>query len=254
MPYGALDRTTAEAAPVVTLGDPRAGASGLTLLNIRAELLKLLLNRTDVPPARLDLYTNFAYVDMVTSLKIEEMRGSLEIPLVADQSLYLLPDCVFAIEQAVAIEPQNVNQDEGIPLEISDLKSYRARPTTTGPIRDYFRHTDMLVVWPLPDYSGAASIVIDFWIRPTWLVDDADQPILGSEWHEALLYLARQKLFDGLQEFEAAMAANNTYINLVRRRLDTRKLEEDNKEVRSSVPRSESMRRFKRRNPIRGDN
>src|SRR5687768_10752533 len=104
MPYAAFDRALAAAAPVTTIGAPRA-ANGMTLTDLQAEVTSLLLGRTDIGEARRLLYINLAYTDLVTSLKIADMKASLTFSVTADQSLYLLPSAVFAIRSVAVLNP-----------------------------------------------------------------------------------------------------------------------------------------------------
>lgn len=222
----------------------------MNFLDLENELGDLLMDRSDVEPERLQRYINLAYTDMVTSLKIAEMRASISLVTVADQPFYLLPGAVFAIEGAAIIEEGEAFLESGRPLAVSDLSSYRGRPLRSAPVTEFFRHGDMLVLWPTPE--GVATVALDFWVRPDWLEDPADCPILGLEWHEGILLSARHKMLAALQEWEASMIAQNEYVSFVRKRMDVRAVEDEGKVMRSSVPGRNRMV-MRRRRPWRDD-
>jgi hypothetical protein len=99
MPYLALNPADAVAAPATTLGEPLT-SDGETLATMRGRLNLMLGGRPDAIPL-LTGWINSAYVDVATSLEIEELKGNLQLNLVvAGKALYLLPKVVRAIRQA----------------------------------------------------------------------------------------------------------------------------------------------------------
>jgi hypothetical protein len=248
MPYVALDRLDAEAAPVTTIGAPTIG-NGMSLAAFDDELNAMLVGRTDVGPARRRLWTNMAYTDVATSLKLPELIGSIEVPLVADQFLYGLPPAVYSIISVSMIDDDEDTEYGGRPLEGSSLNAFRSRQMLTGRVREFFRSGQMLVVWPTPEVGG--TMVVDFRIRPTWMSADAHCPILYVEWHEGILLKARHKAFHALQEIELSMAANNDFIQFMRSRQSQDAVEEENQIRQSSVPRDGVMLKHPRGYPTR---
>lgn len=236
MPYAALDPALAQAAPTTTIGDPVTGADRMTRGEFIRELRPLLQGRTDIEEERYVIYLNLAYVDLVTGLKIPEAQGSLDITLVEDQYLYMLPDSVHAITYAALHDPDLTDKlDKGRPLDKIDLSLFRGRNHHTDRPREFFRYGSMLVLWPTVN-EDLGVVSIDFRVRPRWMTTNDHQTILPSEWDEPLLWSARHKLLESLQEWEAAATAENAYIKSVRKRLDTEALEDDTRIVRSSVP------------------
>lgn len=235
MPYSALDPTLAQAAPLTDIGEPRLG-TGMTREQFIRELRPLLQGRTDIEEERYALYLNLAYVDLVTSLKITEAQASLDLTLIEGQYLYLLPPVVQSISYAALHDPDLTDKrDKGRPLDKIDLFLYRGRNHHSAEPKEFFRYGSMLIVWPTPDqHEGVISI--DFRVRPLWLTNPQHSTILPTEWDEPLLWSARHKLLESLQEWEAAAVAENTYIKAVRKRLDTEALEDDTRIIRSSVP------------------
>lgn len=250
MPYTVLDKTTAETAPVVTLGDPLLVDNGMSFADIDAELNSRLLSRTDITPARRLLFINQAYLDLCTSLRLDDLKASMPLTLVEDQPLYLLPDAVASIQFAAISETVATSGTEGRPLEKIDLSTYRGRRVEEGLAREWFRHTGMFVIWPTPDYTASSIMSIDFRIRPAFVAigDIATSwPILQSEWHEAIILLAKQKILHEVKEFEASQLAQNEYVNYVRRRTNYETEDEVKQPGRSSVPTHASQTRWPRK-------
>ncbi len=248
MPYTVLDRSTAAAAQATTLGDPLTADNGLSFQELVDELDAQLLSRTDISATRHLLFINQAYADICSSLKLDEMRASISIPVVDTQPLYLLPSAIYSIEQMSILEPVAVSSSEGRPLEMIDLGAYRSRPDEDSQVREWFRHTGMLVVWPTPNYAGA-TFGLDFRIRPTAASGalGAIWPILPYEWHETIVLLAKQKALVAVRDYTMAQITQNEFVNMVRRRLDPSALDEDKRPMRSSVPRHTSQLRKKRK-------
>lgn len=234
MPFIALDPSVAEAAPVTTLGEPKVNY-GLTLAALSAELSKMLGRRDDVDSDRLELYVNLGYVDLVTSIESGEANGSMILDLLADQSLYLLPESVAAILEASIIDEDEPVEYGGRPIMKIDLRTYRMSRVWTGKTQQYFRHNDMLVLYPTPEFAG--QMVLDFRLRPVWMTDPDHSPFLGVEWHEGVLLAARWKMFAALLEPGMAISAQNDYVNFVRRRLDMTAIERQQTVGRSEVVR-----------------
>lgn len=238
MPYQALDPDTAAAAPAgVALGEPLTNV-GDTFLELKEELDKRLGGRSDVSNTRLGSWVNQGYIDLASSLRLDQLEASFELSVVADQPFYLLPDNVFAIQE-VALNEESVPL-EGRPLDKIDKNKYRALPDTFGGFpKAFFRYQKILVLWPTPDQS--MSVTVDAQILPAKLEGDTNSSILGIEWDEAILLASRWKGFDALLEFEQGILAKNAYLNYVRER-KSRSDEEQHKEpIKSSVPRSKAM-------------
>ena len=248
MPYTVLDRTIAESAEATTLGDPLSVSNGMSYQDLVDELDAQLLSRSDISPIRHLLFVNQAITDIASSLKLDELSASITIPVVITQPFYLLPPDIFSIRLVSILETLATSSSEGRPLEMIDIGAYRSRPEEEGLIREWFRWSDMLVAWPTPDYAGA-SLGVDFRIRPQAGegVLSSIWPILPYEWHEAIIVLAKQKALQAVRDFGAAQTAQNEYVNIVRRRADPASQDQDMKPVRSSVPRSTSQLRKKRK-------
>jgi hypothetical protein len=231
VPFIALDPTTAAEAPTTSIGAPKT-STGKTLASMRTELQLMLGGRGDFTPDRLNNWINDAYIDVATSLKIDELKGSLAFETVVDQSLYLLPSVVSST-QAMAVA-DSTNWNGGAPVLKTDRDTYRGLPDKSCRPEFYFRDNDLLVLYPTPDKAYVVSL--DFRIRPARLVEDTDSPILGEEWHRPILLRARQMAFDDLLEFDKALPAENSALNSVRRRTDREADEDERRVIKSSVP------------------
>lgn len=245
MPYLVIDPAAAEPAPVLTVGAPHT-SDGETLATMRSELFYQLGGRDDLTDDRLDKLINWAYLDLWTSLKLDESQSSYGFNTVPGQALYALPYQVRSTLGAAIVDQTSAYG--GVPLEKIDLTAYRRLEVASGPPRQFFRSDRVLVLYPTPDQIYPA--IVDFRLRPAPLVADTDSPVLGHEWHETILLNARKKGFSALQEFDKAMPANNDFIDHVRRREDPSADEDTDRVVGSSVPRSARMlnrtRRFHR--------
>jgi hypothetical protein len=242
MPFIALDPEAAEAAPTTTIGQPKTGW-GKSLADMEAELAFMLGGRTDVPSDQYRVWINDAYLDVTTSLKLDEQKGSFELLLVAGQPLYLLPPVVHSIQDIALTDPLSIHGGE--PLGKTDRSAYRGLEDLEGGPKMYFRDGDMLVLYPTPDKTY--SITVDFRVRPALLVEDTDCPVLGPEWHRAILLRARANAFDDLREFANAAPAENSAVNTVRRRTDREAAEDEGRVIGSSVPGRRSQYRGIRR-------
>lgn len=231
MPYVALDPGNAVEAPTTSVGAPKT-SMGKTLASMRLELQRMLGGRDDIEPDRLNTWINDAYIDVCTSLKIDELKASIAFDVLADQYLYLLPYVVSTI-QAMALVDTTL-MTGGMPLAKTDRDTYRSLCDKTGRPELYFRENDILVLYPIPDKDYIGSL--DFRLRPMPLTDDTHSPILGEEWHRAILLKARQNGFDDLLEFDKALPAENSFINSVRRRSDREAGEDERRVIGSSVP------------------
>jgi hypothetical protein len=231
MPFIVLDPSAAESAPITSLGAPKT-SEGDTLASMRLWLQRALGGRDDIEQDMLDGWINDSYLDVCTSVDIDEMKGSLAIETVAGQPLYTLPYVVSSTQGAALID-SGLN-DGGWPLGKVDKSAYRDWPDKSGRPETYFREGDLLILYPTPDKSYFVSL--DIRIRPLPLADDDDSPILGQEWHRPIRLGARQKAFDDLQEFEKAPIAENSYTNSVRRRNNREASEDERRVIGSSVP------------------
>lgn len=232
MPYIVLDPAAAAAAPATTLGAPRTN-EGETLASMISDL-KLQLGRPELTDPQVTTWINRAYIDLWTSLDLEESYASYSFPLVAGQALYKVPSIVSTTIGAALVDDDNENG--GWPIEKIDLKSYRMLPDKEGEPFSYFRTGDMLVLYPTPE--KVQTVVVDFRMIPLDLTEPAHSPILSREWHESIILNARKKGFSALREFDKAMPAQNEYIQSVRVRQDEDAIEQRGRVVRSSVPRS----------------
>lgn len=250
MPYNVLTETGATVIAASTLGAPLNNI-GETLLTFRNELIAMVGNRTDVTPDRVDRWTNYGYVDLASSLDLDDLKGSLGFNLVVDSYRYLLPAEVMATRGKNAlsvIDTVTYSDLGGLPLRKVDLDAYRMRSELKEEPKEFFRERNLLVVWPTP--KAIRAMALDFWIRPTKMTLDNHSPILPYEWHEAILLNARKKAFTALLEFDKALAAENDLVSLVRRKQDRDELEDSGRIVLSSVPRHRGQLQRRRSSEI----
>lgn len=242
MPYIIFDPSTATVIPEPTPNPAAPIATGLSLVEARTEIRAMLTGRSDVTDPRIDFWLNKAYIDIATSAKkLDELKASLSFDTVADQPLYLLPAITVTSMTLTRIDDDH--PDGGVPVDKIDQAAYRRRKDLRAlgvAIRKpqaFVRSNRILAIDPIPD--GVYSLVMDYRFEPQPLVEDADCPILSSEWHEAWILLARKKILSALNEWEASLAAGNDFTTHARMRQDREVNEGENAVVRSSVPRTE---------------
>lgn len=234
MPYTTLSVALAAAAPVLTDGVPLTNV-GETLASLRGELIVSLGGRTDIDAPRYDRWINLAYIDVCSSLDIETLFSGYSFVTTAAQPLYTLPPQVSSIKGISVVDAVRYPEFGGRPLKSSDLSEYRAAKELTEEPRSYFRIGRLLVIYPTPDTGYTLSV--DFRVRPDRLVNNTDSPIIPWEFHEAILLAARQKGFSGVFEFDKALAVQNEFVGLVRRKRDEGAEADSGRIVASSVPR-----------------
>lgn len=243
MPFLALDPAAAAPAPATTLGVPLQNV-GMTLAEFRGRLNLQLGGRPDVTTPMLDQWINAAYIDICSSLEIEELKGTLTLNLVAGQALYTLPKTVRAITLASVIDAVTYGEVGGRQLTLTDLAKYRRSSERADEPEEYFRVGELFVIWPTP--TSVRDLSLDVWVRPAKMTADDHSPIIPEEWHEIILRNARQMAHSDLREWSSAAIAQNEFVGMVRRKTDTEELEEDNKVIGSSVPKD--RRQIYRRN------
>jgi len=251
VPQSLIDPSLAQAAPVTQVGMPRQGF-GKTLALMREELRLGLGGRSDVTAERLDSWINDAYADLVSSLQLDEMKGSLRLDTAEGQHLYLLPETVGTLLSVSIQRSWNYSLQDGYNLDKIDLQTFREMRFLGGPPMSYFRQGQVLVLWPAPSIEHV--ITVDFRVTPAPLVNDEDSPFIGVEWHRAILLNAKSLAFEDLLEPERATIAENRFVAYVRRRRDKEADEDENRIVGSSVPRKLSeLRRSIRKSIFRED-
>ena len=220
MPFITLDPTLAQPAPATTIGDPLTN-EGQTLATLRDELGKSIVR--NIETQRLNRWINDAYLHLSSMLTISEMFASIAIPTVVDQPLYLLPRVVAWIRQLPLNDPTLYQLTGGKNMTMTDLAGYRELPDypasyTYAPYK-WFRQGRLLAVWPKP--ASAASITIDFRIRPNKMTLETHSPILPEEFHEPLLLRARYVAFSRLKMFNEANLAQNDFVGALRDVINT---------------------------------
>jgi hypothetical protein len=233
VPFLVIDPATAAAAPATTLGAPKV-AQTETLSTMRAWLKRALLGRTQgLEDATFNEWINDAYLDICTSLDIDELKGSLAFSLTAGQSLYKIPSIVSTFLSPLGLVDSTMSTG-GQPLDKVDKSWFREQPDESNRPKYFFREGELLVIHPTPDKSYTLNV--DFRIRPLPMTLDTHSPILSAEWYRPIRLNARQMAFDDLQEFEKVPPAQNSVVAAVRKRNDREASEDEGRVVKSSVP------------------
>lgn len=228
MPYGPLDPTTAQAAPVTNIGAPVWDA-GMELQEIQDEVLQDLQSRSDVviggDYTRLNRWIHWGYINIAGMLDLKELWASIALPTVASQPFYLLPPQVAWIKRVILLDADEYVTTGGAELTEIDEQTYRTLPESdeidVSPLlpQAWFRYGRMLVQWPTAD--AAYSLSIDCRIRPLPLTDPQDCPLLPEEFHEAIVYAALERAWRALGVPEKAATAGNAKLSVIRPLLNT---------------------------------
>lgn len=225
MPYIVLDPSTAAAAPTTVAGAPLTSV-GETLLSLRTELAAELAGRSDVTPARLNTWINYAYRNITAILTIKELFASIALNIVAGQPLYLLPIQVAWIKRLGVQDPVDYTIWGGRELNMIDETTYRSLPTLTGEPRSFFRSQRMVVIYPTPIAARVAPL--DFRVRVNDLVNDTDSPLLPIEFHVPILLKARVRGLRALLNYKDAAEAQNDFVSEITPLLNTDAAESEN--------------------------
>lgn len=188
----------------------------LTRAQLASELQFRLGGRTDIP-AELITALQFAYSELVTSIRIPENQESAVMIAVNTNSgnpTYALPTDLYA---PMAIR----NTTDGERLSPLTIRQYdRLRDTTTqGKSTHYVWWRNEVTFWPPPD-GTARTILLRYLKRLPNLTADGSVSALPTEWDEVIIQGAFFRVLDWLklpQEAQAAMAA---FQGMVQRRID----------------------------------
>lgn len=223
MPYRLLDPSVAEPAPIVEIGLPNT-LVGETLATIREEVFEETGKRTNLPNdsgGKLDKCINWAYRQMMSSIKLKECYASFLIELVVGQPFYLLPVQCASIRSVSLIDATAPNG--GAKLLSIDENQYTRLPDLDDTPRNYFRYgrggSSMLVLYGDPD--EVLSLAVDCRIRVDDLTDDTDSPILPVEFHDGLIQLSKYRAFKSVEDYTKAAQSKNDYLDAIGSLLNT---------------------------------
>lgn len=222
MPFTVLNPSTAQSAPVTSIGAP--GADGMQLQEIQIEVLEQLQNRADIviggDYTRLNRWINWGYLNTSQMLDIKELWASIAVPTVANQPLYLMPAALAWIKKLSVDDENEFIMLGGTELAEIDLDTYRGLPDSDEidftPLlpRSWFRYQRMLVLWPTPD--AVYNLALDCRVRPLPLTDPQDCPLLPEEFHEAIVYATLARAWRALRNPQAAALAQNDALSIIR--------------------------------------
>jgi hypothetical protein len=213
VPYVQLDSTLAAAAPTTNAGAPLTSL-GDTLADFRSDLIQELGNRSDLAGG-VDRYINKAYKYLCSVLTIKETFAEVLLNLVADQSLYNIPNSVAWVRSLSIQDTVNYPVAGGAKLVPMDLDEYRKLPDDTVNLPgNYFREQRIIGIYPTP--RASYNVIMNFKVRPDPLVNDTDSPILPVDFHETLLLRAKHTAFRALKDYVAAGIARNDMVTDLR--------------------------------------
>lgn len=186
-----------------------------TFVELQDEILKIVgrpnLGSGDQFRGRVKDYINRAYLALSNGLDFPELqKTSTAITTVSGTQDYALPvDTQFLYSITDTTNgPKLIKQGQG-PLD--------AMGAGPGKPLYYARFINEIHLSPVPD--GAFVIRVRYYQRPTLLSNDADVPVMGVEWDEAILMLANAWVAIATNRMDAAqqwLAQFQVFINLMR--------------------------------------
>lgn len=155
----------------------------LTLLNIRNEVASAMGTRSNVTPARRDVWINLAYTEISSGIKFTELDGSLAIPTVVGQNAYTGP------VNPMIVHMLRDDTNNKLLTAVTEEEYFRLdRSVANAKVERWTRRATQILVWPNPD--AIVTLTSYFKITPTALVADGDVTVLPPYTDNALLYLS----------------------------------------------------------------
>lgn len=235
MPYNQISAAVSLPMDAVA-GVPPLTNVGKTFSVMYLELQKRFANRGDVNVTRIKDWINDAYLDVCTSVKLQQFNASIAQVLSTGQPIYTLPTSIRAILSGGG---------QGT-LNLIDMSQYRRLPEQVGPVTKYFRYGGFLVLWPTPE--AQETIVLDVLLKPAKLVNDTDSPAIDEDWHERIEKLAESKGWEALGSPTNSGVAMNSFISSVRRKID-----DEAEEKASGFASFRTARSVRNANRLRGE-
>ena len=233
-----IDESTAEPIVAGPFGTNPTTGDGRTFAQLQTKLAEMLGNRTTATPTRLQDWINDAYIAIAEEFEFDELQGKLEFATIAGQPLYTLPSGVGTLQDASIVGGATY---AGRQLDKTDYNSYRHFEDASGEPERFFRYNRTLVLHPTP--STAQTIALGFTIIPAKLAG-VEQLRVGRGMERAVLQRAKQFALEDFDEFDAAGAAGNSALGLVRAKIDP--------DAKEQTGRVMSISYARRRSDLRG--
>lgn len=169
----------------------------MTLEEMRAELSAQLSGRNPAQ-GRLTLWINFAMYDVAMRMKFEELRETLDLSLVADDSTIDIPTRFLGVK-TIVLNGSKLQKLNRLPLDT----------TTSGQPRFWLRRGQTLYLAPAADqaYTG----YLEYYRAPERLSADGDTSPLPDLFDSSILQLAEYYAFKALNEKEEAVLRLNVF-------------------------------------------
>lgn len=212
-----------------------------TLLSLRTELKKQLGNRTDVADDRYNRWINTALVDLSEELTTDDFESSSPIITISGTNLYSLPPDVEVVRSVSAIDSTDTIYG-GYPLAQMDLRFYRQQAIESGAPEFWFIFNRQLLLWPTPD--AAYTLTLDSSITVAELTADTSVVNLRPGVQSILLLRARWVAQDALGMSAEALLTQQQYATQVKMRVDRRAQQQQGRNLRVSVPRTDRQLRM----------
>lgn len=181
---------------------------------------------TDVPDADLTRIVNSAYGDIADRFRFHMVRKICTWDTVSGTQDYGLPTDLLEIIKVR-------NQTEGWQIKKGDYvdaadKWERSDSVIESRPTHYIRYRNFMRLEPTPD--GVYTIELFYKAGVVNLVDNADEPILPSTWHEGIIKLARHYFYDekgDIPKAQYALAIYNSWLSTKPNEVDEEKKDLD---------------------------
>ena len=184
-----------------------------TFTLFKDELQLELGERTDIASLGgvnfLGTFINSAYITVTTQNKMWGVRRNFYFPQLetfstvntsdGDSSIDVPTDCVIVRH---LWDSTNDVKLTAIPFATYIQYTARADTTAEGKPTQWVRHGDNIYVHPTPD--DEYTMYIYYRKRPAVLVDDADTTVIGAEWDEPILRVAKVLALRKLSQYDDA--------------------------------------------------
>ena len=166
-------------------------------------------------------WINSAYITLATQNKMWGIRRSFTFPELEDIETDVTVDGSATIDcpsDALIIrhvwDSTNDVKLIGIPFATYITYSGRADTSAEGKPTQWVRNGDNIYLYPTPD--DEYTIYTYYRKRPAKLVDDDDTTVIGVEWDEPILRLAKSLALRKLQQYDEAKKEKEEFIDMIR--------------------------------------
>ena len=167
------------------------------------------------------VWINTAYITLATQNKMWGVRKNFTFPELEDYETDVTVDGSATIDcpsDALIVrhvwDSTNDVKLTGIPFATYITYSGRADTSAEGKPTQWVRNGDNIYLYPTPD--DEYIIYTYYRKRPAKLVDDDDTTVIGVEWDEPILRLAKSLALRKLHQYDEAKKEKEEFVDMIR--------------------------------------